>query len=374
MKAPPRRKQRIAGIFRHASITLLFFYATTSYPSSQEGSEAPTVTEPPRIYRSPEERREAGLGRELTQWLTVSGLAEAETRYQENDFQSEISNASRDETSLSIQLGLDATFSDLINAELVLEYEIDKDHGELDEAVINLETETWGLSAGRQYVPFGEYYSHFVIGPMLEFGETRAEALTIGYSYGDVFELLAFVFDGDAGKAGDGDDALDWGLGIAFSSNDEAIEIGASYLSDLAETDESLLEDYNNVYQQRVAGWSAYALVGMDTFEITAEIVRAIHSFAEFETNANQPWAFDVELAYFPQPSLQFAIRIEASDELEDEPQRQYGISATWRIGKHINLAADYLFGEFKDGFVFDDDDNELDSRSQVAAQLSIEF
>ena len=136
-----------------------------------------------------------------------------------------------------------------------------------------------------------------------------------------------------------------------------------SYLSDLADTDELFLQEENNRYEKRVGGWSAYALIGMKTFEITAETVIADRSFNEFDSNANQPWAANLEVAWFPKPSYQFAVRIEASHELIDQPQRQYGVSAAWRIGQHIGLAADFLYGTFKNNFVLDDNDNEIDSR-----------
>lgn len=39
-----------------------------------------------------------------------------------------------------------------------------------------------------------------------------------------------------------------------------------------------------------------------------------------------------------------------------------------------MNLAVDYLYGEFKNGFVFDENDNELKSRNLFAAQVVVEF
>ena len=67
-------------------------------------------------------------------------------------------------------------------------------------------------------------------------------------------------------------------------------------------------------------------------------------------------------------------MRLEYSDELADEPEWQYGMSVSWRLHRNINIAVDYLYGDYKDGFVTDDNDNELRHRNLLAAQLAIEF
>ncbi len=375
----PPMKGRCRFLHRHTwapgIFPLALFIASTTCFSEETADEVEKKVKPvsAEFYRSPEERREAGLGRKITEWLTISGLAEGEIEYREFEFSDHKSNKKTDETATAIQLGFNITLSELINAELVFEYEIDTNDLEFDEGVVNLDHEIWGVTVGRLYVPFGEYYSHFVSGPMVEFGETRSSGLSIDYSFNDQWEVFVFAFDGDAKKRGDNDE-YDWGLGMEFSSPSEAVKIGVSYLSDLAETDEGLLEDFGNLYEERVGAWNAYALVGTNYGEVTAEIVKSTESFREYEKDANGPWAFNVEVAWFPRPAFQFSLRAEGSNELEDKPEWQYGISATWRIGKHATFAADYLYGKYKNGFVTDDDDNELDVRHQVAGQVSIEF
>lgn len=64
---------------------------------------------------------------------------------------------------------------------------------------------------------------------------------------------------------------------------------------------------------------------------------------------------------------------MEGSRELEDEPERQYGISSSWLFGKYVHLSVDYLHGEYKRGFA-EDDENELESRQSAAVQMSVEF
>ena len=78
--------------------------------------------------------------------------------------------------------------------------------------------------------------------------------------------------------------------------------------------------------------------------------------------------------SWFPRPLYLLAIRLEHSDEIADKPEWQYGVSVSWRVQRNINLLADYLYGDYKSGFVEDDMENELRHRNLSAARLTIEF
>jgi hypothetical protein len=227
-------------------------------------------------------------------------LLEVETERQEIDFSDNVSDVDHEDTAETLQLGLDFTLSDMINAEFVIDYEAETGHLELDEGVINLEGETWGVSAGRLYVPFGEYYSHFVTGPLLEFGETRSSAaLAADYSPINIFEIFVYAFEGDAGETGRSRNAVDWGVGFELNSLDELWKFGAGYLSDLAESDALLLDDFDNRYENRVGGWNIYILRGMEPFEFTLEAVAAAGHYRELDASEDEPWAANLEIAWF---------------------------------------------------------------------------
>ncbi|MEN8205147.1 MAG: LbtU family siderophore porin [Pseudomonadota bacterium] len=332
------------------------------------------VDKPAKLYRSPSERREAGLGRKVTDWLGVSGLAEVEAEYQDFDFSGNKSDKSDYMTTKTLQLGLNFTLTEEIAAEFVFEYEVDSDHSLLDEGFLQYEGEMLGVEAGRLYIPFGEFYSHFATGPILEFGETRGNALVVDYALSDSVDVFAYGIDGKAERQGESGGQIDWGGGFEFASADESVKISAGYFSDMADTDEELLEDFNGNYRHRVGGITANTLVGRETFEFTAEYLGALRSFSELDSEEDRPWAANVEVAWFPLNNFQLAGRIEASGEIPDEPELQLGVSATWLIGNRFNISVDYLHGKFRDDFVFDDDDNEINSRQLVAAQLSFEF
>ena len=359
--------------------TILILILTLLCGAGQACAEIPVASAPDadrdaKLYRSPSERRESGLHREVTEWLSISGLAEVETEHQDFDYTGNKSDESDAVTTKTLQLGMEFTFPGHIAAELVFEYELDSDHSLLDEGILLYEGELLGIEAGRLYIPFGEYYSHFVTGPVLEFGETRGNALIIDTALTDNIDVYAYGVEGESEKADESGGRFDWGGGFEFASEDESVKLSAGYFSDMADTDEQFLEDFDNMYQRRVDGLNAHALIGGDKYEITAEYLGALRSFAELDDNEDRPWAANLEVAWFPLHNIMLAARVEASDEVPDAPALQYGVSATWLIASRINIAVDYLHGKFENDFVFDDDDNEIDSRHLVAAQLSIAF
>ena len=346
----------------------VFFISLLSHAEEQEKA---------RIYKSPEERREAGLGTEFSDWLKISGLLEIEKEYTEDNLINNKKIREYGNTTPNLQLALELSFREWFGAELVYEAEDDGDKQTAgwDEAFIFFDFDDIGLGIelGRVSMPFGEYYSHFVTGPFLEFGETIRNGLVIDYSIFEFLEVSAFALDSDSEKQGKNTE-YDWGASIEIVSETEAIRLGIGYLSDLAESDERFLREEDYLYERRVDAWNVHALIGFDLFEITAELVTANKNFKEFETSEDKPFAYNIELAYFLNSSSQIALRYEYSDEFPDQPKAQYGIAVTSRPIDRLSITAEYLHGEYKNNFVFDDKDRELDDRDLFAIQASFEF
>ena len=338
-----------------------------SQESNQEVSNA-------RIYRSPEERREAGLGRELTDWLKVSGLIEVEKEFETRKRFNlgQIRHAS--DTSYNAQLAFELSLSEKITAEVNIETEYEQSlHTFLDEALLVIDLDPLELELGRLSLPFGEYYSHFITGPVLEIGETLAEGLVVGYAASDSIEVSAFTFKSEVDSINDRHTA-DWGINLEFLNEAESIKLGLSYVSDLAESDEQILEDFDNLSAARVGAWNAYALLGFDQFEITAEYLKAERAFSEFDAEFDTPSAWNLELAYFVNNAMQLSFRYEQSREIEEAPKSQYGINLTWRPSRYALLSLEFLKGEFKKGFLTDAEDNSITKSETIAVQIAIEF
>lgn len=338
--------------------------------------EEPTVEDPQdefveraRFYVSPEERREAGLGTPLTEWLTFYGLLEAEYEHSKIKYRDGESFSEYFDTE-AVQIGLEAEFAENLLGEFVFEMEHDmKFRSFLDEGVLALELDSTAILFGIQNLDFGEYYSHFVTGPLLEFGETRKWALAVEKEINGNTDFIGYVFDNEGSNAS-GDTG--WGAAMEWVSEDEAIRIGSGYMSDLRQSDDFFVEeDYINA--TKVPGWNFYTLIGFDSFEITAEAVTATGYFS-MEDERMRPQAYNLEFAYFTNYDFQIAGRIEHSKDLIDEPDWNSGVAITWLFGKHLILSVDYLHGTFDKPLSMEEDEEYLKYINQIAAQIGFEF
>lgn len=342
-----------------------------------ENDEDSNDTEPDisdLVYRSPEERREAGLGREIAEGLTVSALLELEkeaVRYRPRH--GDDVNESEHPTQ-TLQVGFMYEKNDWLEAEFIFEAENEKVlRSRLDEAIISLEFGDLGIGFGRFDVPFGEYYSYFIVGPLLEFSETRANTVTIDYTFFETIEVTAFGFESKVDKQGHSQ-AVDWGVGFEFATPLEDMRFGIGYLSDLAESDEQLLAEEANHYQNKVGAWNAYFFLGMDITELTLEVVKASKAFAELDREINKPMAANIEYSYFASDSLLFSFRYEISKELAEAPEKQFGITAVWTPVKHVVIGVEYLVGHFKPGFAETDEEISIKEQQQIAGRIGFEF
>ena len=372
---------RSANLSLCASLIASYSTETSAAPTAETAvKEAPveaTLDKSPtaRIYRTREEQRDAGLKRQITPWLTVSGLVEGEVLYEDFDTKEGTTDDSGRDDSASLQLGFVVSPFKFTQVEIILEYDTDKDKVEADEAFVSFEKDPWELTLGKQYTPFGVYFSNFVSGPLLEFGETQAnEVATLAYGPSDELDISLTTYRGRARKQGKNSGEWNWSLATEFWLNDDW-SFGLSYQSDLADSDDRLLEENNDRYSNRVAGISGYMLWAGDLFEVTLEALAATGSFEELERDRNKPWAWNAELAHFyPGSNFEIAFRIEGSRELEDEPKYQFGPAITWRTGKYASLTLEYLHGEFEDELATTENDDPYDHVDRVGAILSIAF
>ena len=362
------------------SFSLFLLYVVIPFPVFAELGGAPSqeraAEESVRIYRSPDERREASLGISLTEWLKFGAVVEVEKEWQKNNFRGNDNDTTDDpDTQLAIELGLEVLYQEWLEAELLFAIEDNgrRHYQEVDEALVGVDLGDLGIKFGWLYVPFGVFYSHFVTGPILEFGQTRATTFLVDYTLWDLVEFAGYIFDSDIDEKRDQNE-LDWGVSVEFEAHDESIRLGAGYLSDLAESDEELLFDFNEMWLRRVPAWNVYGMFGFPPVEFTAEVLRAVKPFKEYPNTSHQPFSYNLELAYFPFRQIQFAVRVEHSEELDGAPEWQYGISTTWAPIDNLTLSADYLYARYKDGFVMDDFDNTQTSHSFIALNAAWTF
>ena len=335
----------------------------------QEETPAQDESEQARGYTTREERRSAGLKYKITDQITLTGLFESEYIYEGFKLDDD-SRAHEDEFSAPLQLGLEMVASSWAKVELVYEFDIAINEHILDEAILILEAGDFDVELGKVYMPFGEYFSHFVTGPILEFGETRDAGAVLSYTPDDRIDLSTFVYKGRALQEDPDSSSLDWGFSAEYSPF-EFGTLAISYLSDLADSQEHFLSESNHRYENRVPALSGYALIGYGAFEVTAEFVHALSSFEELDAEQNKPRAWNLELAYYPRNDLELAFRYERSKEFEDGPTYKIGFGATWHASKHVYVSLEYLHGKFRREFSEESEDPEPRTLHQFGARIS---
>jgi hypothetical protein len=305
-----------------------------------------------RIYTTREERREAGQEHRLNAWLSASDLIELEVGREWIALSDPEPDARDHDVSSTMELGMRAAPWSWMKAEVIFElehsFEGDAPDFTLDEGTISLLHGAFELEAGRLYLSFGEYFSHFASGPLLEFGETRGEGADLSWAPDERLDVSVFGYHGPAEPLTSEGTDVSWGCALAGSPM-ESWTLGASYLSDLADAKDGLLQAYGDRYRSRVDAVSAYGILGAGRFELTAEMVRALKAFAELPPDRNQPFAWNVELAFFPEGPVNAALRLEGSQKLDNAPRLMGGVALSWRLLRNVSTTIEYLHGDYDD-------------------------
>jgi hypothetical protein len=345
------------------------------------------------IYHTLAEKKSAGLAEKITDRITISGLLEVEAVAADVEFRDRTSDAASDLTLATAQFGLGVKLTEAISGDIIFLFEEgafgnDDTDLEVDEAAINISLGSWSGRIGRQYLPFGVFHSHFISDPLtLELGETRETAILAGYTYGPA-TLSAYVFNGDAEKTRNEDHIRDWGASLVLAPT-EGVGLGGSYLSDLADTDASLvlfedpLRGEVNEFRRRVAGWSAFLVAERGKLGFSGEVLGATRRFADLDLDADgdgqgdKPLAWNLEASWSLLENVEMALRYEGSREFAGQPERQYGADVSWSPWQNTTLSLEYLRGEFDRAFIGDlvsSTGSPADKRDLVTAQLAFEF
>ena len=311
--------------------------------------------------------------------IQISGLIEAEASHGKTDFKDPASEDEKtsDVDLATVELVVDAKIAAHVEGHVMFKYEDDDLF--VDEGFITLagsESFPAYLIAGRQYIPFGDFETHFVTDPnTLVLGETNEGAAVAGYRFGgEMVDVSVGAFNGGAKEMGK-DEAIDSFVGSIVVNPIENLMFGASYTSNLAGSDtfNTVVVDPDNL-DSMVGGWSAFVnFKFLERVKLIGEYVGALDNFKAGEiydvadTKARKPSAWNVELGVAIIDNLELAGRYEGSDDggADFLPESQYGAVLNWGFFKNTNLALEYLHGEFED------DAQETDS---FIAQLAIEF
>ena len=350
----------------------LIFLNILVFLSLNLSSAAASGYDSARLYTTREEQRETGIKHPINSWLTLAGLMEAD--WQSLSFTSKNTHLvdRHKESAANLQLAANMLANDHIEANMVYEYNTADRTWELDEAVLQFSIDNWELTLGQHDLAFGEFYSHFASGPIIEFGELKETGATLSYEHKDIFKFSFSAYRSSPHKI-NSSNRLDFGVSLSSWLSDD-ISLGISYLSDLADSDELLLDEFGNVYDQRIAGMSTYFLMIQNNYELSVEVLGATGKFSEFLSDRDQPWAWNIELTYCISPIFTCTYRLEGSHELQNAPSLQTGLAINYRVYKYAAFSFNLLHGHYKGTLATDENKQPYESVNTLAAELSIAF
>lgn len=305
------------------------------------------------------------LGKKLTFW----GSIELEAYFREGGRGDSTSNI----TLATAQLGVELEITDNIGGHIVFlhEEEDEAEPIEIDEANITLFHPgkvmggRVGFFGGRLYVPFGNFTSGFISDPLtLEMGETNNTAVVFQWA-NELAAIKIGFFNGGVDKAGK-DDMVDTLVASLSLAPAKGVNLGTSFISDLAESDTVLVKE-ESLYESGVGAVSVFATLEYAAFTLDAEYLFATANFdqalvgAGTDLTGRRPSALNIELGFVPAERWYLGARYEKAEDFKNDPSR-YGAVASFGIFKNTVIALEYLL------------EDAGDTSHTVTAQLAFKF
>ncbi len=315
----------------------------------------------------------------LGKMLTFGGLLELEANYGKTEGGGEAS----DIVLATVELSTTITIDEHIEGHVILLWEEDDTEPiDVDEAVIDLSCplsllgQAPTFAGGKMYLPFGMFNSFFITDPLtLDLGESNNTAAVFGLE-GELWTLKAGVFNGDTDTAGDNDNLDSWVAALTLAPM-EGLMLGASFISDIAESDIGLVASEAG-YASSVAGGALFASLGLGRFSLELEYVTALDDFDRAlvamtdaagepitDLTGRRPAAWNAELAWIPAERWQLGAKVEGADDFQEDVMR-YGAVASHGIFENTVIGLEYLFA--------DTDAEAQDKSHTFTMQLAFQF
>ncbi len=342
----------------------------------EEAGEASKPERKARLHDTLAEEKFLEEGIELVPGVTLSGLLEVEANYETLKKSEGGYEHNSDLTLATFELGLDVDVIKYLHAHALLLWEEDDTEPiDLDEGIITLGAEEdfpYYLSAGKMYVPFGVYESRLISDPLtLELGETRETAVLLGIEH-DLFSASLGAFKGDVQET-DRDSRINNLVAAVNFTPMEGLAAGVSYLTDIADSDGLVESIPDGEVAEYVGGISSYFIFEVGPVTLNGEYVGALKKFegipdsegkgTDLEGMAPKAWNFEAAFL-FEDMDWEVALRYEGSNDFPGFPIGQGGVCVSWGVFPNTTLAAEYLYGEFKND----------DKLNRTTVQLAFEF
>ncbi|PIE74635.1 MAG: hypothetical protein CSA18_04070 [Deltaproteobacteria bacterium] len=297
--------------------------------------------------------------------IDISGTIEFEAGFESSE------NSSSDFSTATVDLAVEGEVNEYITGSFVFTYNSDDDGIELDEAIIAIASEGYPGYANLGYfvLPFGNFNTRFISDTITKYGETKQNAVTVGYSR-EMFDVSLSLFNGHVNEDGEDDDHISKFVlagSVIFPENDIAkVSMGASIISDISEADgfEEAIETAGGKVKEFTMGYSIYLSAEfMEKFFFDVEYLAAADEI-EYGAAKMEPKMYHIELGAAPVENVECAIRYEAGDDIEEESR--YGAVVSWAVLDNTTLTGEFLRTDFED-------DNK-DSLNTFTAQIAVEF
>ena len=289
----------------------------TALKKQQQATQAITHQQSERV----KDKELNSVAHTITDSISISGLIDVIANNTTSDGWS--GETASDLLLDTFELAIDASAGDWSSAHILFLYEDgDDDNLKIDEAFItfaNADVSPFYVTAGRMYVPFGNFSSNMISDPVtLTLAETREDALQLGFAADNGFYGSAYIFNGDTEKAKNDYSAANnntidnygLNLGYVMENNDFALDVGVAYISNIATSDtlQDIVADNglcagDGCIKDYVGGLSVYAMANYGQFSLIGEYVTALDDFKAAElTTINdkklKPGAWNIEGAY----------------------------------------------------------------------------
>ena len=289
-----------------------------------------------------------------TEGLSFYGVVEVEASYNDHD----IDGSSSDLVVATVEVGVEATITDTITANVSALYEEDDTDLEIDVATITVEQlagTDLALAVGQNYLPFGSFNTHLINDTLvLELAETRETAAGLTWE-GHGIAATVYAFNGDVD---DGNDTIE-NVGLSLNYSADSYSIGADYISNILDSDglSGFFEDDLGLALDSIddsAG--AYIVHAAATLANTDLLVEYIKS-EQFSVDTwldREPEVLHLEVAHHLN-GWTLALAYQETDDAEGLlPEQRLSLGATVEITDNVGLGLEYWNDEDYDGIETD--------------------
>jgi hypothetical protein len=286
------------------------------------------------------------------------------------------------------ELIMDVTLTEWAMGKIVIDYDgDDEDRFYLDEANITLgktENAPLFLTAGKIYVPFGDFSTNMIQDPLTQtLGEINPKGMIVGYTAKGL-TATAFSYNGMDEGDEDNDTVNGFGASLAYSyrQKDAGFNAGLAWVGNIGDsgTITDVINDhgYESIIDQ-VPGLNINIGGTYKTFSLIAEYTSALDSFdvmeVPFDGAGATPKALNTELAYsttLMDKETVFAIGYQKTWEAYalDLPEHRYITSTSMNVFAGTTVSLEY----YVDTFYSEDPDALKENGYGFTTRLAYEF